>query len=103
MNGIIYPKQANDDTQYVNRLTNQENRTKYCLATVHSQLQKEKICDIYRWRTTLSPAYLNNAQEMETEMRLFEYNWYRMKEIMIKNHEDQFLTDKEIQLMGDYQ
>ena len=67
MNEIIYPRQNNEGQEYVGRPTNQENRTRYCLPTIHSQLQKEKICDIYRWRTTLSPAYLNNTQEIETE------------------------------------
>ena len=43
VNEIIYPKQNEDETQYVNRLTNQENRTKYCLETIHSQLRQEKF------------------------------------------------------------
>ena len=100
---IIYPRQNQENREYLGRPTNRANRTRYCIPTVHSQLQKERICDIYRWRTTLSPAYLNNRQEMETEMRIFEYNWYRMKKIMIKHHEQQNLTENEIQLMGDYQ
>ena len=36
---------------------------------------------IYRWRITLAPSYLNNQIEMETDLRIWEYNWYRMKEI----------------------
>ena len=103
MREIIYPKQNDEMINYADRLTNQQNRAKNCIPTIHSQLQKEKICDIYRWRTTLAPAYLNNKQEMETELRVWEYNWYRMKNIMIKYKQDHDLGTNEIQLLGDYQ
>ena len=42
MGGIIYPKQNDDIIEYANRNTNQENRTKNCIPTIHSQLQKRK-------------------------------------------------------------
>ena len=64
-NEIIYQKANSINQEYEKRDTSEENRTKYCQPTVHSQLHKEKICDTYRWRTTLSPSYLNNQQEME--------------------------------------
>ena len=57
---------------------------------------------IYRWRITLAPSYLNNQIEMETDLRIWEYNWYRMKEIMKKHHEEETLTQDEIQILGDY-
>ena len=105
MNEIIYAaeKEKDENENYQTRDTNEYNRTKYCLPTIHSQLQKEKVCDIYRWKTTLSPAYLNNKQDMENEMRLWEFNWYRMKDIMTKHHDEEPLSNEEIQLMGDYQ
>ena len=40
---------------------------------------------------------------MENDLRIWEYNWYRMKAIMIKNHNKENMTQNEIELMGDFQ
>ena len=42
--------------EHQRRQTNYENRRQLRIPTVHSQLRAEKYA-IYRWRTTLSPAY----------------------------------------------
>ena len=103
MREIIYPKTTDKEQDYTKRANNEYNRKKYCLPTINSQLQKERICDIYRWRITLAPAYLNNQLEMETDLRVWEYNWYRAKEIMKKHHDKENMTQDEIEILGDYQ
>ena len=72
---ITYPNSQTHEEQE----NNEALRKKYCVPTFYSQLHSGKIKDIYRWKTTLAPAYLNNQQEMENELRIWEYNWYRMK------------------------
>ena len=83
MDEIIYTKKENEEHGYEWRDTNETNRTKYCQPANNTlPVAQRKICDIYRWKTTMSPAYLNNQQEMENELRLWEYSWYRMGNIM---------------------
>ena len=40
---------------------------------------------------------------METELRVWEYNWYRMKEITIKHEQNQNLLGDASRLIGGYQ
>ena len=40
---------------------------------------------------------------MENGMRLWEYNWYRVGNIMQEHHEEQPLQSEEIQILGDCQ
>ena len=82
--GNNIPHKKGEEQEYAQRASNEYNGKHYCLPTVNSQLQKGKICDIYRWRITLAPAYLNNQMEMETDLGVWGYNWYRMKEIVKK-------------------
>ena len=41
--GIIYPKRTNETSEYGSRNANLENRTKYCLPTTRSQIQKGNL------------------------------------------------------------
>ena len=79
-NDVIYPRRNNNE-EYHNS-ENEASMAKYCLRTAHPQLHMGKICDIYRWRASLSHAYLNNKQEMENGRILMEYNLYWMRKIM---------------------
>ena len=65
------------------------------IPTIHSQLMRDKLCDIYRWKTSLSPAYLNNMDECESLISRWTILWERMKQILIKKHNDNNLNDEE--------
>ena len=40
---------------------------------------------------------------MECELRVLGHNWYRMKQILLKIHQDGNLEQNEIELVGDSQ
>ena len=52
--------------------------------TSRSRLHVAKIGDIYRWKTALSPAYLNDAQDYNIELQILERKWIRMKTLYNK-------------------
>ena len=60
---------------------NIELRRKHKVLTAHSQLHVAKIGDIYRWETTLAPAYLNNAQDSNIELLILALAWIRIQNI----------------------
>ena len=66
------------------RTANVELRRKRCIPTIYTQLQKGKLGDIYRWETTLAPSYLNNKIDCENGLKVWEFNWYRIRDIVKK-------------------
>ena len=75
--------------QYDSRIKNVELRTKHCVPQIYSQIHREVKYVIYRWRTTMSMASLNNNKsEFRNELRIWEYDWGgaggKMQEIITK-------------------
>ena len=58
---------------------------------------------MYRWKTTLSPAHLNNKIDMGSEIKIWEYNRQRMKKILQKIKENEALGQNAIGIIGDFQ
>ena len=58
--------------------------------------KEKKLCDIYRWKTSLSPAYLNNKDECDGMISIWKIMWTRMQNIMRKVKDKEQLDDREI-------
>ena len=76
-----------------NKVNNCTIRTSSKIATIVSQKQGGELCDIYRWGTSLSPTYLNNASESELHRSRWVEMWKRMKEL--------FLLVENIEILGE--
>ena len=87
---IIPVKFEDDDGGIINN----HNLRKYNNApTTHSQLIRGKLRDIYRWKTSLSPTYLNNDDECERFINRWIMLWGRMNRILIKNQNKETLDN----------
>ena len=42
------------------------------MPTVFPQLRRDGLCDIYRWETSRSPAYLNNQEDIGNPINIWE-------------------------------
>ena len=65
-------------------ITNYNIRRDSNVPTICSQLQRGKLCDIYRWKTSMSPAYLNNKDECDGVINIWKIMWIRMQNVMSK-------------------
>lgn len=45
---------------------------KHNVPTIHSQLMRAKLCDIYRWGTSVSQEYLNNKAECDDILNMWK-------------------------------
>ena len=64
------------------KITNAELRRKHCIQAIYAT-RKRKPRNVYRWRTAIAPAYLNNKLGCGNEHKVWEQNWYRVA--IIKN------------------
>ena len=90
---IVIGKTSNESEE--TRITNYEIRRNNNIPTICSQLQRENYV-IYRWKTSLSPAYLNNKDECDGMISIWEIMWTRMQNIMRKIKDKEQLDDREI-------
>ena len=64
-----------DDGNNENKISNYNDRKNSNVPTIHSQLIRDNICDIYRWKTSLSPAYINNIEKCDNVINTWEIMW----------------------------
>ena len=53
------------------------------ITTTFSQKQRGELCDVYRWGTSLSHAYLNNIDECEQHISRWVEMWKRIGELFL--------------------
>ena len=68
-------KQKNENNKVEERKNNIEYRRETKTPTIMSYIEKAKICEIYRGKTTISAAYLNEKQEGELEISYWKQKW----------------------------
>ena len=76
-------------------------RRQRAVRTVFSQLHVAKIGGGYRWKTALSHAYINNAQEYRTEFHILANKWFNIKNIIPK-HSKQEEINGETEEINDF-
>ena len=96
LRSIIYGKNIINENEQ--RITNYDLRAENNISTTHSQLTRDKICDIYRWKTSLSPSYLNNKEDCENMLNMWRILWNRMKNIINKIEEENEINEEENEL-----
>ena len=60
-----------------------------------SQKLRDKLCDIYRWKTSLSPTYLSDINNCEIFLNRWAEMRNRMRNIFILLEEKELLNDDE--------
>ena len=72
MGRILYTPSNKEHEQQISqqRTTNYENRRKLCQPAIRPQLHKAKYAT-YRWKTTMSPAYLDSKLAIRTELKVW--------------------------------
>ena len=65
LHGIIIGEDDNGET---GNISNWYLRYDNNIPTTHSQKSKDKICDIYRWETSISPSYSNNINRRDSQI-----------------------------------
>ena len=62
--------------------TNENIRRGHRIPTIESEIKGEKLCNIYRWRTTNSSTYLNRQQAYNAEINYLNIKCEDFKEIL---------------------
>ena len=96
LRSIVYGNNAINENEHRN--TNYDLRVENNISTTHSQLIRDKICDIYRWKTSLSPSYLNNKEDCENMLNMWKKLWNRMRNIINKIKDENEINEEEKEL-----
>ena len=99
---IVIGPNENNDIDARNRKSNREIRKENRVATTFSQKLRDMLCDIYRWKTSLSPAYLNNINKCELHINRWVEMWKRMKNILSKIENEEILDYNENEIYEMY-
>ena len=96
---IIIGKFENDDSEIISSYNIRKGNN---ITTIYSQLLRDNLCDVFRWMTSLPPAYLNSIDECGNLINRWEILWGSTKLIINKNKNEENTNYAEKEVYGTF-